>query len=117
LNPPGKERVTSDFRLKRDQRELFGLVASVPTARRPQNLPLTRLGRRPGSGLADRADWTTRPQPELGHSTGGLAAVRFTLMNPDRVTHLVPEDPLGLADCRTGIPPQSGVVPGFPGGS
>jgi len=43
----------------------------------------------------------------LGHSTGGMTAVRFTLMNPDRVTHLVLEDPLGLADYRTGIPPQS----------
>jgi pimeloyl-ACP methyl ester carboxylesterase len=35
------------------------------------------------------------------------ALVRFTLMNPDRVAHLVLEDPLGLADYRTGIPPQS----------
>ena len=43
----------------------------------------------------------------LGHSTGGMTAVRFTLMNPGRVTHLVLEDPLGLADYRTGIPPQS----------
>jgi len=43
----------------------------------------------------------------LGHSTGGMTAVRFALMNPDRVTHLVLEDPLGLADYRTGIPPQS----------
>jgi pimeloyl-ACP methyl ester carboxylesterase len=43
----------------------------------------------------------------LGHSTGGMAAGRFTLMYPDRVTHLVLEDPLGLADYRTGIPPQS----------
>jgi pimeloyl-ACP methyl ester carboxylesterase len=43
----------------------------------------------------------------LGHSTGGMTAVRFTLMNPDRVTHLVLEDPLGLADYRIGIPPQS----------
>ena len=43
----------------------------------------------------------------LGHSTGGMTAVRFTLMNPDRVTHLVLEDPLGLADYRVGIPPQS----------
>jgi pimeloyl-ACP methyl ester carboxylesterase len=43
----------------------------------------------------------------LGHSTGGMTAVRFTLMNPDRVTHLVLEDPLGLVDYRTGIPPQS----------
>ena len=36
-----------------------------------------------------------------------MTATRFTLMNPDRVTHLVLEDPLGLADYRTGIPPQS----------
>jgi pimeloyl-ACP methyl ester carboxylesterase len=43
----------------------------------------------------------------LGHSTGGMTAVRFTLMNSDRVTHLVLEDPLGLADYRVGIPPQS----------
>jgi pimeloyl-ACP methyl ester carboxylesterase len=43
----------------------------------------------------------------LGHSTGGMTAVRFTLTNPDRVTHLILEDPLGLADYRTGIPPQS----------
>jgi pimeloyl-ACP methyl ester carboxylesterase len=43
----------------------------------------------------------------LGHSTGGMTATRFTLMNPERVTHLVLEDPLGLADYRVGIPPQS----------
>ncbi|HVQ17945.1 MAG TPA: alpha/beta hydrolase [Actinomycetes bacterium] len=43
----------------------------------------------------------------LGHSTGGMTAVRFTLMYPGRVTHLVLEDPLGLVDYRTGIPPQS----------
>jgi pimeloyl-ACP methyl ester carboxylesterase len=43
----------------------------------------------------------------LGHSTGGMTATRFTLMNPDRVTHLVLEDSLGLADYRVGIPPQS----------
>jgi pimeloyl-ACP methyl ester carboxylesterase len=43
----------------------------------------------------------------LGHSTGGMTASRFTLTYPERVTHLVLEDPLGLADYRTGIPPQS----------
>jgi pimeloyl-ACP methyl ester carboxylesterase len=32
----------------------------------------------------------------LGHSTGGMTAARFTLMNPGRVTHLVLEDPPGL---------------------
>ena len=36
-----------------------------------------------------------------------MTAVRFTLMNPDRVTHLVLEDPLGLTDYRVGIPAQS----------
>jgi pimeloyl-ACP methyl ester carboxylesterase len=36
-----------------------------------------------------------------------MTATRFTLMNPHRVTHLVLEDPLGLADYRTGIPPQT----------
>src|ERR1700722_10836901 len=43
----------------------------------------------------------------LGHSTGGMTAVRFALTYPGRTTHLVLEDPLGLADYRTGIPPQS----------
>ena len=43
----------------------------------------------------------------LGHSTGGMTATRFALMYPGRVTHLVLEDPLGLADYRTGIPAQS----------
>jgi len=43
----------------------------------------------------------------LGHSTGGMTAARFALTYPGRVTHLVLEDPLGLADYRTGIPPQS----------
>jgi pimeloyl-ACP methyl ester carboxylesterase len=43
----------------------------------------------------------------LGHSTGGMLAVRFTLMYPHRVTRLVLEDPIGLADYRPGIPPQT----------
>jgi pimeloyl-ACP methyl ester carboxylesterase len=43
----------------------------------------------------------------LGHSTGGMLAVRFTLMYPDRVTHLILEDPIGLEDYRVHIPPQS----------
>ena len=43
----------------------------------------------------------------LGHSTGGMTASRFALMYAERVTHLVLEDPLGLADYRIGIPPQS----------
>jgi pimeloyl-ACP methyl ester carboxylesterase len=42
----------------------------------------------------------------LGHSTGGMLAVRFALMYPDRVTHLILEDPIGLEDYRLKIPPQ-----------
>src|SRR5208282_4929644 len=43
----------------------------------------------------------------LGHSTGGMLAVRFALMYPDRVTRLVLEDPIGMEDYRVNIPPQS----------
>jgi len=43
----------------------------------------------------------------LGHSTGGMLAVRFALMYPERVTHLILEDPIGLEDYRLKIPPQS----------
>ncbi len=43
----------------------------------------------------------------IGHSTGGMLAVRFTLMYPGRVTQLVLEDPIGLEDYRVLIPPQT----------
>jgi len=43
----------------------------------------------------------------LGHSTGGMLAVRFALMYPQRVTQLILEDPVGLEDYRLKIPPQS----------
>jgi pimeloyl-ACP methyl ester carboxylesterase len=46
----------------------------------------------------------------LGHSTGGMLAVRFALMYPRRVDHLVLEDPVGLEDYRLKIPPQSDDV-------
>src|ERR1700722_9907399 len=36
----------------------------------------------------------------VGHSTGGMLAVRFALMYPERVTQLVLEDPIGLEDYR-----------------
>ncbi len=42
-----------------------------------------------------------------GHSTGGMLAVRFALMYPERVTQLVLEDPIGLEDYRVNIPPQT----------
>src|ERR1700675_214724 len=42
----------------------------------------------------------------VGHSTGGVLAVRFARMYPERVTHLVLEDPIGLEDYRVNIPPQ-----------
>jgi pimeloyl-ACP methyl ester carboxylesterase len=43
----------------------------------------------------------------VGHSTGGMIAVRFALMYPERVTRLILEDPIGLEDYRVNIPPQS----------
>jgi len=43
----------------------------------------------------------------IGHSTGGMLAVRFALMYPDRVTQLVMEDPIGLEDYRVNVPPQT----------
>ncbi len=43
----------------------------------------------------------------LGHSTGGMLAVRFALLYPARVTRLILEDPIGLEDYRVNIPPQS----------
>lgn len=43
----------------------------------------------------------------VGHSTGGMLAVRFALTYPDRVSHLILEDPIGLEDYRLNVPPQS----------
>jgi pimeloyl-ACP methyl ester carboxylesterase len=43
----------------------------------------------------------------LGHSTGGMLAVRLASLAPDRVSHLLLEDPIGLIDYRLYIPPQS----------
>ena len=43
----------------------------------------------------------------VGHSTGGMLAVRFALMYPARVAQLVLEDPIGLEDYRVNIPPQT----------
>jgi pimeloyl-ACP methyl ester carboxylesterase len=40
----------------------------------------------------------------LGHSMGGMLAVRFTLMYPDVVKKLVLEDPIGLEDYRVKVP-------------
>jgi len=42
----------------------------------------------------------------LGHSTGGMLAVRFALLYPERTSSLILEDPLGMEDYRVG-PPQS----------
>lgn len=42
----------------------------------------------------------------LGHSTGGMLAVRFALLYPERTERLILEDPLGLEDYRIG-PPQT----------
>ena len=40
----------------------------------------------------------------VGHSMGGMLAVRFTLMYPGMVRKLVLEDPIGLEDYRTFLP-------------
>lgn len=43
----------------------------------------------------------------LGHSMGGMVAIRFTLMYPQLVEKLVLEDPIGLEDYRTFVPYQT----------
>ncbi len=43
----------------------------------------------------------------IGHSTGGMLAVRFARTYAQRVTRLVLEDPIGLEDYRLFIPPQA----------
>jgi len=40
----------------------------------------------------------------VGHSMGGMVAARFALMYPDRTTHLVLENPIGLEDYRIKAP-------------
>ena len=40
----------------------------------------------------------------VGHSMGGMLAVRFALMFPERATHLVLENPIGLEDYRERVP-------------
>ncbi len=43
----------------------------------------------------------------IGHSTGGMLAVRIAAAFPARVDRLILEDPLGLVDYRRFIPPQT----------
>lgn len=43
----------------------------------------------------------------VGHSMGGMLAVRFARAYPDRVGKLVLENPIGLEDYRLKVPPQS----------
>lgn len=43
----------------------------------------------------------------VGHSMGGMLAVRFARTYPERTTHLVLANPIGLEDYRLSIPPQS----------
>jgi pimeloyl-ACP methyl ester carboxylesterase len=43
----------------------------------------------------------------VGHSMGGMLAVRFARNYPERTRHLVLEDPIGLEDYRFFVPPQT----------
>ncbi|MGN7822122.1 alpha/beta fold hydrolase [Chitinophaga sp. 22536] len=43
----------------------------------------------------------------LGHSMGGMLAVRFALMYPDITTKLILENPIGLEDWKVVVPYQS----------
>jgi len=43
----------------------------------------------------------------LGHSMGGMLAVRLARNYPERVSRLVLEDPIGLEDYRFFVPPQA----------
>lgn len=43
----------------------------------------------------------------LGHSMGGMLAVRFVLMYPETITKLILENPIGLEDYKTKIPYQT----------
>lgn len=43
----------------------------------------------------------------VGHSFGGMLAVRFARTYPEKTTHLVLENPIGLEDYRLQVPPQS----------
>ncbi len=43
----------------------------------------------------------------IGHSMGGMLAVRFARNYPERTTRLILEDPIGLEDYRFFVPPQT----------
>ncbi|MBR1125425.1 alpha/beta hydrolase [Bradyrhizobium lablabi] len=43
----------------------------------------------------------------IGHSTGGMLAVRLASIYPERIRQLVLEDPIGLVDYRDFVPPQT----------
>lgn len=43
----------------------------------------------------------------VGHSMGGMLAVRFARNYPQRATHLILENPIGLEDYRLKVPPQT----------
>jgi len=43
----------------------------------------------------------------LGHSMGGMLAIRFAIMYPERVERLILEDPIGLEDWKQVVPYSS----------
>jgi pimeloyl-ACP methyl ester carboxylesterase len=50
----------------------------------------------------------TSPLTMMGHSLGGMLAIRFALMYPSIVSQLVLVNPIGLEDCKAkGVPYQS----------
>lgn len=43
----------------------------------------------------------------IGHSMGGMLATRFSLMYPEKVTHFILENPIGLEDYKLFVPYNS----------
>src|ERR1700745_1942942 len=60
-----------------------------------------------GNTIALLDELPLRPIILVGHSTGGMRAVRIAAGYPQRIGKLVLEDPIGLVDYREFIPPQS----------
>ena len=51
----------------------------------------------------------------IGHSTGGMLAIRYALMYPDATDRLVLVDPIGLEDWKAKVVPPSAWMTGMRG--